>query len=47
MPESASISKKEKALCILRRLLEKNFEAYLVGGCVRDKVMGIEPPDYF
>ena len=28
-------------------LLEENgFEAYLVGGCVRDRAMGREPNDY-
>ena len=33
----------EKAL---RLLDEAGFEAYLVGGCVRDDLMGIRPHDY-
>ena len=32
-------------LC-LKDLLEAGFEAYFVGGCVRDLVMGIEPHDF-
>lgn len=31
---------------IVRRLKRKGFEAYFVGGCVRDFVRGIEPGDY-
>ncbi len=31
---------------IVRELRAKGFEAYLVGGCVRDLVMGREPKDY-
>jgi len=32
---------------IINNALKKNgFEAYLVGGCVRDAIMGIEPHDY-
>ncbi len=27
-------------------LLDEGFEAYLVGGCVRDTLLGIEPKDY-
>jgi poly(A) polymerase len=38
--------KKAVAYSIIRHLIDKGHEAYLVGGCVRDKVMGIEPPDY-
>lgn len=33
-------------LFILNKLLENGFEAYIVGGCVRDKLLGIEPHDY-
>lgn len=31
---------------ILKRLREKGYETYFVGGCVRDMVIGIEPVDY-
>ena len=30
----------------LLRLNEAGFEAWLVGGCVRDRLMGAEPHDY-
>jgi tRNA nucleotidyltransferase/poly(A) polymerase len=38
--------KPDSAIEIIRRLREKGHEAYLVGGCVRDMVMKIEPSDY-
>lgn len=42
--------KNEKAITIasllLKRLNTAGFEAYLVGGCVRDMIMGIEPEEY-
>jgi len=31
---------------ILDKLTEANFEAYIVGGCVRDLIMGREPHDW-
>ena len=31
---------------ILEKLNENGFEAYIVGGCVRDSIMGIEPFDW-
>lgn len=31
---------------ILNKLIENNFEAYIVGGCVRDVVLNEEPKDY-
>jgi poly(A) polymerase len=36
----------QAALDIIRRLRQEGFEAYLVGGCVRDLVMGREPKDF-
>ena len=36
----------EAATEIVRRLRAEGFQAYLVGGCVRDLVMGHEPADY-
>jgi len=39
-------AKRQAATQIVRRLRDAGFEAYLVGGCVRDIVMGHEPKDY-
>src|SRR5205814_7232214 len=39
-------AKRETASEIARRLREAGFQAYFVGGCVRDLVMGREPADY-
>ncbi len=39
-------AKREAATEIVRRLRREKFQAYLVGGCVRDLVMGREPEDY-
>ncbi len=39
-------SKQKVAREILERLRGAGFEAYFVGGCVRDLVMGLEPKDY-
>jgi poly(A) polymerase len=38
--------KPDSAIEIIRQLRNKGHEAYLVGGCVRDMVMKIEPSDY-
>ena len=38
--------KPDPAIDIIRELRGRGHEAYLVGGCVRDMVMGIEPADY-
>ncbi|HYL15303.1 MAG TPA: CCA tRNA nucleotidyltransferase [Terriglobales bacterium] len=37
---------KEHAISIVRRLRDSRHQAYLVGGCVRDLVLGREPADY-
>jgi tRNA nucleotidyltransferase (CCA-adding enzyme) len=34
------------ALSIIKKINSLGYEAYLVGGCVRDQLMGIEPHDY-
>lgn len=34
------------AVKVLEKLIKSGYEAYLVGGCVRDSVMGIEPKDW-
>ncbi|MBQ7594045.1 MAG: hypothetical protein IJU48_06815 [Synergistaceae bacterium] len=36
----------QAALNIIRKLNDKNFEAFLVGGCVRNSLMNIKPDDY-
>jgi poly(A) polymerase len=38
--------KPDSAIEIIRQLRQRGHEAYLVGGCVRDMVMKIEPSDY-
>jgi poly(A) polymerase len=43
---SAARIKELKALEILRKLREKGFIAYFAGGCVRDRMLGVEPKDY-
>jgi poly(A) polymerase len=37
---------KDHAISIIRTLREAGYPAYLVGGCVRDFVLGREPEDY-
>lgn len=39
-------AKRQAAIEVVRRLRRHHFQAYLVGGCVRDLVMGREPKDY-
>jgi len=36
----------EKARAIVRRLGEEGFKAYFAGGCVRDRVLGVEAKDF-
>src|SRR5947207_12546693 len=36
----------QQAVGIVKILREKGHQAYLVGGCVRDLVLGREPADY-
>lgn len=43
---ASSVDKENKALAIIRRLREKGFSAYLAGGCVRDRVLGVPAKDY-
>src|SRR5205809_5748249 len=38
--------KPDAANAIIFELRQRGHEAYLVGGCVRDMVMGLEPADY-
>ena len=44
-----AISRKDispNALKVLYRLKDAGFEAYLVGGCIRDLLLGIQPKDF-
>lgn len=36
----------DEVLSIIEKIEENGFEAYMVGGCVRDCVMGVTPHDY-
>lgn len=36
----------EKVKYIIKRLESRGYEAYIVGGCVRDSLLGIKPNDY-
>lgn len=36
----------QNALKVLYRLQDNGYEAYLVGGCIRDLLMGLEPKDF-
>jgi len=40
------VSQEDKALHIIRRLRDAGHEAYLAGGCVRDRLLGRPPKDY-
>src|SRR6266581_8010650 len=37
---------KQHAIAIVRTLRDSGHQAYLVGGCVRDLLLGCEPADY-
>jgi len=37
---------KDFAISIVRKLREHGYQAFLVGGCVRDLLLGREPADY-
>lgn len=41
-----SLELKQAATGIVQRLRERGFQAYLVGGCVRDLLLGRPPKDY-
>ena len=36
----------EAVASVMERLEDAGYEAYAVGGCVRDSLMGIEPHDW-
>ena len=43
---SLSIARETLATCIVRDLRLRGHKAYLVGGCVRDRLLGTAPKDY-
>src|ERR1700676_4264004 len=38
--------KEQNALAIVRRLVDARFRAVFAGGCVRDRILGVEPKDF-
>ena len=44
--DSKGAEKERKALAIASRLREKGFAAFFAGGCVRDRILGVDPKDY-
>lgn len=44
--DTAAALREQLALEILRTLREHGYRAYLVGGCVRDRLLGIAPKDF-
>src|SRR5271170_4867635 len=39
-------AKQAKALAIVGRLRDQGFVAYLAGGCVRDRILGVKAKDF-
>src|SRR5690242_231911 len=39
-------TKEARALAIIRRLREQGFAAYMAGGCVRDRILGVPAKDF-
>lgn len=46
MPTSSVITVPDYALAVVERLESRGYEAYVVGGCVRDSLLGREPNDW-
>lgn len=44
--KKATITVPEEVIAVSKTLAEAGFEAYLVGGCVRDMLLGREPKDW-
>src|SRR5271166_291146 len=44
--ESPMSDKEKEALYIVRRLVDSGFRAVFAGGCVRDRILGVEPKDF-
>lgn len=45
-PSDRSRSSREDALAVLVQLRSAGFVAYFAGGCVRDRLLGLEPKDF-
>ena len=46
MSEALTILLPEKVRYIIHRITQAGYEAYAVGGCVRDSVLGRKPDDW-
>ena len=46
MTGNIQISMPQKAKYIIKTIMDAGFEAYVVGGCVRDSILGREPEDW-
>ena len=46
MDSLLSMARRDLALRIIGELRSQGHKAYLVGGCVRDRLLGITPKDY-
>jgi len=46
MKGMVSVDKAKKALAVIERLRHAGFAAYLAGGCVRDRILGLAAKDY-
>ncbi|MBV9039049.1 MAG: CCA tRNA nucleotidyltransferase [Acidobacteriaceae bacterium] len=46
MDQAPSTQREELAIEIIRILWQRRFKAFLVGGCVRDRLLGVVPKDY-
>lgn len=46
MAAASRMKPREAATQVAKRLSKNNFLAYFAGGCVRDRLLGIEPEDY-
>ncbi|MBV9502485.1 MAG: CCA tRNA nucleotidyltransferase [Acidobacteriaceae bacterium] len=46
VPANLAIARQALALASVRRLRASSYKAYLVGGCVRDRLLGIMPKDF-
>jgi len=44
--QTTHAERRSSALAVLKRLREAGHESYLVGGCVRDELIGREPAEY-
>ena len=40
------LSLRDAAIDVVRRLQKAGHTAYFAGGCVRDRLLGLEPEDY-